>query len=275
MENKKQTIFFNTLPDIYYVSEVELDPIWAKVAHQGKQHELMHVLSGNIEVVFENEDVSFSVGEGSSIIIPAETLHRDVFDFDKNVKVLMIHLYWDQLPDYLSLVDNLLDSHVFGEADFQLRRLFDDIRLDSGIDEADRALANARLMTLLMLFYREVAGVHRIVDKTDKHSRNRLQKIVAEAKKYLEKNYKQPIRLEKVAKELEVSPFYLSRIFNRESDFSLFQYLTEVRINEAKKLLREGRYIVGDVALMVGFESSNYFSKVFKKHVGCSPTQYR
>jgi AraC-like DNA-binding protein len=275
MENKKHTISFNTLPDIYYVNTVEPDQVWAKVAHQGKQHELMHVLRGNVEVVFENENVSFSGGAGSTIITPADTLHRDVFDFDAGVKVLMIHFYWEQLSDYLSVMDNLLSANVTGEADFQQRRLFDDIRLDSGIDEADKALANARLMTLLMLFYRGVAGTHRAVDKTDGHSWSSLQGIVDEAKKYLEKNYSQPIRLEEVAKALGVSPFYLSRIFNRESDFSLFEYLTEVRINAAKKLLREERYIIGDIAQMVGFESSNYFSKVFRKHVGCNPTQYR
>lgn len=275
MENKKKTVYFNTLPDIYYVNTVESDPVWAKVAHQGKQHELIHVLRGNIEVVFENENQSFSGGPGSSIITPAGTLHRDVFDFDEGMKVLMIHFNWEQLSDYLSVMDNLLSADVTGEADFQQRRLFDDISLDSGVDEADKALANARLMTLLMLFYRGKAGTHRAVDKADGHSWNSLQAIVAEAKRYLEKNYHQPIRLEDVAGALEVSPFYLSRIFNRESEFSLFQYLTEVRINAAKKLLREERYIIGDIAQMVGFESSNYFSKVFRKHVGCNPTQYR
>lgn len=273
MKDKAHTIFFSTLPDIFYVSTLVPDPVWGKVAHQDKQHELIHVMRGNIEIVFENEGRSFSGGRGDSIIIPAGTLHRDVFDFDAEVKLLMIQFNWEQLSDYLSVMDNLLSTNITGEADFQQRRLFDDICLDSGIGEADKALANARLITLLMLFYRGKAGTHR--DKTDGHSWNSLQAIVAEAKRYLEKNYQQPIRLEDVASALEVSPFYLSRVFNRESEFSLFQYLTEVRINAAKKLLREERYIIGDIAQMVGFENSNYFSKVFRKHVGCNPTHYR
>ena len=83
-----------------------------------------------------------------------------------------------------------------------------------------------------------------------------------------------PIRLEDVAESLKVSPFYLSRTFSSESDFSLIDYLTEARINEAKKLLSDGRYIVADVAMMVGYEDSNYFSKVFKRRTGQSPCKF-
>lgn len=74
---------------------------------------------------------------------------------------------------------------------------------------------------------------------------------------------------------LQVSPFYLSRVFSQESDFSLFEYLTEVRINEAKKLLSDGRLLVSEVAQRTGYDNGNYFSKVFRRKVGCSPSKYR
>jgi len=72
-----------------------------------------------------------------------------------------------------------------------------------------------------------------------------------------------------------VSPFHLSRMFSQESDFSLFEYLSEVRINEAKKLLRDGRLLVSEVAERTGYDNGNYFAKVFRRKVGCSPGKYR
>jgi two-component system response regulator YesN len=134
-------------------------------------------------------------------------------------------------------------------------------------------VANARFMNILMLYYRE-AVAENAGDLESDNVANKRQWLVAEARKYLERHFRKPLRLEDVAEALNVSPFYLSRVFSRESDFSLVQYLTDLRINEAKKLLKEGRYIVADVARMVGFDSGNYFSKVFKKHTGTSPAKY-
>jgi two-component system response regulator YesN len=154
-----------------------------------------------------------------------------------------------------------------------LKRLFDNIRLDSGPGENDRQLVSARLMHILMLLYREQALEKYPENElpNTEHCRNR---IVSAAKKYLDKNYHKALRLEDIAHELQVSTFYLSRVFSSKSDFSLFQYLADVRINEARKLLLENRHTVNDIASMVGFESLSYFSKVFKKHVGCAPSQY-
>jgi AraC-like DNA-binding protein len=154
-----------------------------------------------------------------------------------------------------------------------MKRLFDDIKLDSGPGENDRQLVGARLMHILMLFYREQAPEDYAANELSNTEQCR-HRIVAAAKKYLDKNYHHPVRLEDVANDLGISPFYLSRIFSSQSDFSLFQYLTDIRMNEAKKLLRENRHIINDIASMVGFESLSYFSKVFKKHVGCAPSQY-
>ena len=67
----------------------------------------------------------------------------------------------------------------------------------------------------------------------------------------------------------------MSRIFSRESDFSLFEYLNDVRMRKARELLHEGRHIVADVAYMTGFEDSNYFSKVYKRYYGHSPSHER
>jgi YesN/AraC family two-component response regulator len=159
----------------------------------------------------------------------------------------------------------------------QIRKIFDIMRLDKGSGEIDREVANCRLMNILVLLYREVCfsdKTYSVENDTDSATL-RHHKLVAEAQKYIEKNYATPLTLQVIADHLQVSSFYLSRIFSRESEFCLSGYLTSVRISAAEKLLKEGRYIVSDVAGMVGYENSGYFSRVFKKHTGMSPKMYQ
>ena len=73
---------------------------------------------------------------------------------------------------------------------------------------------------------------------------------------------------------MHVSGYYLSHVFSAESDFTLFSYLTTVRIEQAKALLLAGDMKVSQVAQAVGYQSPNYFSKVFRRHFGCSPRDF-
>ena len=94
---------------------------------------------------------------------------------------------------------------------------------------------------------------------------------MAKAKEYLVERFTECVSLEDVAGALRVSPYYLSHVFSEESDFSLFSYLTSLRMARAEELLAEGLLNVSEVAYAVGYESPNYFSKVFRAHFGAAP----
>lgn len=68
---------------------------------------------------------------------------------------------------------------------------------------------------------------------------------------------------------------YLGQLFKKETGLSLNDYINKVRINKAKKLLKETGAMVYEIADQVGFSDSQYFSTVFKKIVGVSPKEYR
>ena len=264
---------FIYLPEIVSSGDLEFDPSWALSTHPSKSIELLHIISGKLELVWEDSNEHFTAEAGQTLFNTPGVIHRDNFDFDSGLQILIIQFKWKHFDAFFEIVNNSNVNNVCNTTSTQLKRLFDDIKLDSGPGENDRLLEGARLMHILMLLYREQA--------TEKYAVNELSntescrhRIVTAAKRYLDKNYHRPIRLEDVANELQISTFYLSRIFSSQSDFSLFQYLTDVRMNEAKKLLSENCHIINDIASMVGFEGVGYFSKVFKKHVGCSPSQY-
>lgn len=92
---------------------------------------------------------------------------------------------------------------------------------------------------------------------------------------YIRRQFNEKITLESAAAQVYLSPTYLSRIFKQETGVTFNAFLNNVRIEQSKALLKNGELKMIDIASMVGFESQSYFTKVFKKHLGLSPLQYR
>ncbi len=99
--------------------------------------------------------------------------------------------------------------------------------------------------------------------------------VVEKTKEYIEKKYAQEITLEDISRELNISPFHLSRLFKRETGYNIFDHLSMVRIDKAKLTLINSEVSVKEICYMVGYSDPNYFCKVFKKLVGLTPTSYR
>ncbi|MBO7096125.1 MAG: helix-turn-helix domain-containing protein, partial [Lachnospiraceae bacterium] len=95
------------------------------------------------------------------------------------------------------------------------------------------------------------------------------------AKKYIEKNYTLNITLEDVSREVNISSYYLSRIFKEGTGENFIDYLTKLRIEKAKELLSTTQYSMKEICARSGYSDPNYFSKTFKKNVGVTPTEYR
>lgn len=99
--------------------------------------------------------------------------------------------------------------------------------------------------------------------------------VVTKAKSFIKKHYQTDLTLGQVASAVHVSPSYLSKIFKNSTGQSFVQYLTKVRLEKAKQLLRNYALTVDQIADQVGFGSNSYFAAVFKKYEGMTPSQYR
>ena len=94
-------------------------------------------------------------------------------------------------------------------------------------------------------------------------------------KSFCEKNYAEPISITMASDMLHVSPSYFSTLFKRETGENFTAYVTNLRLSKAKELLLSTKRNVSDIAIDVGYSDYYYFTKVFRKYFGTTPTQYR
>lgn len=109
--------------------------------------------------------------------------------------------------------------------------------------------------------------------QTRNHNKNDL---IEKAKDHIQHNYgDEDLNAEKLCEILHISTNYFSALFKKETGMTFTTYLTQIRIDQAKKLLRNTDSKTFDIGNQVGYSQGHYFSYVFKKNTGMSPTEYR
>lgn len=100
-------------------------------------------------------------------------------------------------------------------------------------------------------------------------------KPVREAQKYINAHYATPISLEGISQRAGFNPTYFSLLFKKETGQNFLEYVTDVRIKEAKRLLSDPGKTIADVAADVGYSDVKHFSKLFARITGIHPSKYR
>lgn len=98
--------------------------------------------------------------------------------------------------------------------------------------------------------------------------------IVTNVRKYINEHVNERLSLNEVAAVFGISPNYLSQLFSKYNDTGFSEYINICKVTESKRLLEEENMKVYEAAEALGFESAFYFSKVFKRVEGVSPTEY-
>ncbi len=106
--------------------------------------------------------------------------------------------------------------------------------------------------------------------------RQTIETLIDNAKRIISETYADPdLNVSGIARQLFISPQYLSRLFRSVCDQTCMDFITSVRLDAAKKLLRGAQMKTYEIALLVGYNHPNYFSALFKKHEHMTPKQYR
>lgn len=103
----------------------------------------------------------------------------------------------------------------------------------------------------------------------------KMSSAVAKVKKYLDTHFDQDITLDKMAEQVNISPYYFSKLFKQETGSGFNNYLTRMRIEKAKNLLENTEMPIKEVCAEIGYQDPNYFSRLFKRWTGLAPTELR
>ena len=113
------------------------------------------------------------------------------------------------------------------------------------------------------------------VSLTQSHSSFPSNRQCAAVRQYIDQHYKENITLDLLAEQASINKYYLAHAFKREYGVSPINYLIACRIREGKRLLAETDHSLSQIAAVLGFSSSSYFSQRFRSAEGISPTEYR
>lgn len=133
-----------------------------------------------------------------------------------------------------------------------------------------KSAIKALAMELLIYLYRKYP-----VSESPLSSKNKTDKIeiIKNAIRYIQDNYHNNISVDDISKNAGLSKYYFCHIFKEFTGITTVRYINILRCEKAKKLLHSGKYRVEEVAFLCGFENLSYFSKTYKKYMGCLPSR--
>ena len=100
-------------------------------------------------------------------------------------------------------------------------------------------------------------------------------KPIRQAKQYINEKYYMPLSLEEVSSQVGFNPAYFSTMFKKEAGMNFLEYLISIRIQQAKRMLLESDDSIAEITEVVGYNDLKYFSKLFKKTTGLTPSEFR
>lgn len=260
------------LPQVHTIGLMQFDPIWAQRMHRNQTAEILYIVKGSMNLVFEK--ISYSAQAGDILVVPPATRHRDEFDTDKGIGIFYCSFSWSLSRKFFKSVTNDKLSKLSPLCRNSIADIFGQITADlAGGSDADLLVTRARVLTILLTVLRELT-MPNIPDTKENPPRLRRRQILQQSTDYLNQHYAEHISLDDIADAIDISPYYLSHVFSEETGLSLFSRLTDLRMEKAAEFLRSGKLNVSQVAHQVGYDSANYFSKVFRKHFKCSPSQF-
>lgn len=149
------------------------------------------------------------------------------------------------------------------------------MRIKEGTPSVAIGYVASSLERFLSMLYCRCEGIDLLVDESQKVSVYAdSSELVSKVKEYLEEHVSRQLLIDNICTHFGVSRTLLTKRFRTETGSSVMEYFNRIKIDEAKALIREGSLSFSAIAERLGFASSGYFSKVFYKHTGMTPTQY-
>ena len=230
--------------------------------------QLLYVASGKAHFYIGNQDII--VTSGNMVLYqPKQEMHYEYFGKDK-AEVYWVHFTGGEVRNILKKHEVPLDNNVFycGNSP-TYAYLFKEMILELQTCQVGyEELLSMYLEQVFVLIQRSR------MDKRPTVS-SHIQEEMGIARRYFQEHYNEEINIEEYALSRNMSVSWFLRNFKQVTTKSPMQYILSIRINNAVSLLESTDYNVTEIATIVGYDNPLYFSRIFKKQKGVSPSDYR
>ncbi len=241
--------FFNL--NLFYHRHNQYSPFGVMSPNITNFYELTILLSGEMAYFIDDTEVALRSGDGIFVGKGKKRARRE----GKNADYISFNFYLDG-----DLGDMPLKMKAFADKEVQYLINAYDAHIEKNKWQfSDRLTEYLRLLLLKV---------------KDFSSRAQFSPLTEEILFYLQKNVDKKLSLEDVGKYTHFSPIYCATSFKKEVGEPIIQYFNRLKIEQAKILLVD-QLPLSRISAALGFEDYNYFTRLFKKVCGCSPSQYR
>lgn len=232
------------------------------MGHRHKHYELNFLTRGKTKMMINERD--FEYESYDFILIPPKMTH---LLYESEYATFDNYVIWFQMNGEQILTDEIIKLHDYdGAVQFLCSQIYKTYR-KSGMENAE--LINLYLKTVLCHMKKGV------VLSTNRQS-DSSESLIEQAVRYINANiFERPLAVGDVSDIFNISAEHFSRSFKKKTGAAPIQYMNELRIAEAKRLLEEKELSVKEISAKLFYTDPFYFSKQFKKISGISPSQYR
>lgn len=252
---------------LLYVTKSLYEKDWHSLIHSHHFTELLYITKGNGSVFILDKEIK--VTKHDLIIINAYVEHTEKSSNENPLEYIALGIQ----GLFFSLSDQANTPIPFytykdkgGEYLFYLRKIEEEIQNQK---KNFSIIAQSLLDILLIKILRKNTL---LVEKTENQ---KLNKEIANIKKYIENSFREEITLDSLAKMSHLNKYYLAHSFKAIIGISPIEYLISIRIRESKILLKTTNYPISDISAISGFSSQSFFSQSFKRVTDMTPSAYR
>lgn len=233
-------------------------------------YQLIYISSGQAHFHFDHEENETIVTAGSMVLFRPKEFQKYEYYGEDKTEVYWVHFTGNDVKNILRKYGIKDDMRMFFTGtSLEYEKIFKKM-----ISELQRCQDDyEELLTLLMrqLFI----SIHRELTKERKLSDLYLDNEMDLAAQYFTENYSNDINIEEYARSRGMSISWFIRCFKKYTGTTPMHYIVSVRISNAQLLLETTQYSVSEIARIVGYDNPLYFSRLFRKQKGFSPSQYR
>ncbi len=232
-----------------------------------KNLEILYCTEGKGNVMCAGKIYEFQ--EGDIFIVNSENTHMITSDFTLQYHCIIIdHSFLENAcldiskTEFCALIDDSKLTEIYMEI-VDLLKNSDHSDTDFKIDIRIKVLA---LILYLSRNYVYAYGKEAASRATSDYCKKAIE--------YIRKNFAKVLTVDEIAEECMINKAYLSRIFKKETNKTLVEFINIIRCNEAKRLINQG-ISIKESAFSCGFDNLSYFSKTYKRHIGYMPSEER